>query len=75
MPHDASCVASVVVMALHRAVSTRRAGVVGNDNASSAALGGCLTGDNRGMVVRARVAKATQVVPRVAGRKYISLHP
>jgi hypothetical protein len=31
-------------------------------NVSSAALGGRLTGDSRGTLVRARVAKATQVV-------------
>jgi hypothetical protein len=60
MPRDGNCVSSTVVMVLHPVVSTRRAGVVGNDNASSVALGGRLTGDNRGTIVCARVA--TQVV-------------
>jgi hypothetical protein len=62
MPRVANCVASAVMMALHPAVSTRCTGVVRNDNASSTALGGCLTGDNRGTIVRA--AKGTQVVPK-----------
>jgi hypothetical protein len=60
MPRDGNCVSSAAVMVLHPVVSTRRAGVVGNDNASSIALGGRLTGDNRGTIVCARVA--TQVV-------------
>lgn len=55
MPRDANCVASTVVIVLHPAVSTRRTRVVGNDNTSSATLGGRLTGDSRGTVVRARV--------------------
>jgi hypothetical protein len=57
MPRDANYVAFAVVMAL-------RPRVVRNDNASSVALGGCLTGVSRGTVVRAKVAKATQVVAK-----------
>jgi hypothetical protein len=62
MPRDANYVASATVMALHPVISTRRAEVIGDDNASSTALGGRLTGDNQGTVVRARVAKGTHVV-------------
>jgi hypothetical protein len=58
-PRDANCVASASAVALHLEVSTRRARVVGNGNAPSTTLGGRLTDDSRGAVVRAMVAKGT----------------
>lgn len=54
-------VASAAAAALHPAISTRRAGVVGNGIASAAAAGGRLAGGGRGAVVRARVAEAAPV--------------